>query len=349
MRWHDSHPIKRKGMKVYAPGKLILSGEHAVVYGSPALAMAVDRYVTATVTRELLPQILFDLSDLAHRGHLSFTALHQLKDKIKRKYHRFIRGDFSIRDVLQKPFELAQFALGVFIESHNLSLPHGVKIQLQSDIPMGCGMGSSAATILSVMQAASHYLQQPLSQDDLFQLALTAEKMQHGHSSGLDLRVILYGGCLYLHEQKIEKRVAPNFPLYLVNTGTPETTTGQCVEQVVPHFKSNLLGDAFTAVTNAMDSALQQSSSKNMQAAIRENHQLLVNIGVVPQKVQQFIKQIEALGGAAKICGAGAVAGEQAGAVLVAIEDKNAVIPLCARFGYKIIPISCELRGVHAA
>ena len=336
-------------MKVYAPGKLILSGEHAVVYGKPALAMAVNRYVTATVTREILPQILFDLSDLAHRGHLSFTGLRQLKDRIKHKYRRFINGEFSIRDVLQKPFELAQFALGVFVESHNLSLPHGVKIQVQSDIPIGCGMGSSAATILSVMHAVSHYLQAPLSQEALFQLALEAERMQHGHSSGLDLRVGLYGGCLYVHEQKIEKRAAPLFPMYLVNTGTPQTTTGQCVEKVSVHFKSNQLGDEFAAVTNHMDAALQNASLSNLRESIRHNHRLLVDIGVVPQKVQQFIAQVESLDGSAKICGAGTVSGDQAGAVLISIDDKQAITPLCAQYGYKVIPISCELRGVHAA
>src|SRR5882724_9751340 len=101
-------------MKIFAPGKLILSGEHAVVYGRPALAMAVNRYATATVTRELLPQISFHLSDLAHRSRLSFGGLQQLKERIKRKYHRFIRGEYSIRQVLHKPFELAQFALGIF-------------------------------------------------------------------------------------------------------------------------------------------------------------------------------------------------------------------------------------------
>lgn len=335
-------------MKVYAPGKLILSGEHAVVYGQPALAMAVNRYATATITPELLPQILFDLSDLAHHGRLSFTGLRQLKERVKRKYHKFVRGDFSIRDVLQKPFELAQFALGVFIESHNLSMPHGVKIQVQSDIPIGCGMGSSAATILSVMHAISSYLHVPLSREGLFQVALVAEKMQHGHSSGLDLRVALQGGCLYVQDQNIAIRAVPSFPMFLVNTGTPVTTTGQCVEKVAVHFKSTTLQNEFGAVTNAMDKALKEESWSDMHQAIRENHQLLKQIGVVPEKVQQFITQIEKEGGAAKICGAGAIAGDAAGAVLVAMSDKNRVTALCTQFGYSVIPISGESRGVHA-
>lgn len=336
-------------MKVHAPGKLILSGEHSVVYGRPALAMAVNRYVTATITRELLPQILFDLSDLAHRGHVSFTGLRQLKERIKRKYHRFIRGEYSIRQVLQKPFELAQFALGLFVESRNLSLPHGVKIHLQSDIPMGCGMGSSAATILSVMHAVSHYLDKPLSQEALFQLALVAERMQHGQSSGLDLRVALYGGCLYVDGQRIETRQAPTLPLYLVNTGTPATTTGQCVEKAAVHFKSHQLGDDFAAATRAMDAALSTSSPIALHDAIRDNHRLLVDIGVVPHKVQQFIKQVEAHDGAAKICGAGAVAGDQAGVVLVSIPDEKMVTMLSTHFDFNVIPIACESRGVHAA
>ena len=53
-------------MQVKVPGKLILSGEHSVVYGKPALAMAVNRYVTANITEERKPQILLDLADLAY-------------------------------------------------------------------------------------------------------------------------------------------------------------------------------------------------------------------------------------------------------------------------------------------
>lgn len=340
---------KNQTIKVLAPGKLILSGEHAVVYGHPALAMAINRYVTATVTRESIPQILLDLSDLAHRSQWSLSALRLLKDRVKRNYHRFIRGDYSIREVLQTPFELAQFALSVFAESLNLSLPHGVKVHVQSDLPIGCGLGSSAATIVSVLQATADYLQTPMSEEALFQLALEVENMQHGRSSGLDLRVALQGGCLYSQGGVIQKRHIPHLPMYLVNTGAPITTTGQCVEKVATHFNAQPLGDAFSQVTNAMDVALQQQSTQKMQEAVRENHRLLKSIGVVPEKVQQFIEQVEAIGGAAKVCGAGAIAGETAGAVLVIAEEEKVIHSLSTRFGYNIIPISGESRGVHAA
>jgi mevalonate kinase len=337
-------------MKVFAPGKLILSGEHAVVYGKPALAMAINRYATATITHEMRPRILLDLSDIAHRSHLSFNALKQFKERVKHKYHRFIRGDFSIREVLQKPFELAQFAMGIFAESLNLSIPHGVKIHLHSDIPMGCGMGSSAATILSVMLALSYYMDVSLTMENLFEIALKAENMQHGHSSGLDLRIALEGGCLYVHGHEIQKRAVPSFPMYLINTGVPVTTTGQCIERVAHHFTTgNSLADEFAAVTIAMDAALQQSSVSACQAAMKANHQLLTQIGVVPEKVQQFVKEVEALNGAAKICGAGATLGDNAGAALVVSEDKSLITLLCARYGYNMVPIVGEARGAYAA
>lgn len=335
-------------MKVCAPGKLILSGEHAVVHGHPALAMAINRYATATITRETLPQILFDLVDIAHHSHVSFDTLRALKNRIKGKYKRFVRGEYTVRDVLQKPFELAQFAMGLFAEALNISLPHGVKIRVQSDIPIGCGMGSSAATILSVMHAVSTYLKIPISADTLYQLALEAENMQHGHSSGFDLRVAQLGGCVYMHQQTLETRSAPLMPMYLVNTGTPATTTGQCVEKVAPFFASGQLGDEFSAVTKGMDAELQQQHWNGMQLAIRENHRLLTHIGVVPGKAQQFVASVEAAGGAAKICGAGAVAGENAGAVLAVVEDKAILDKLCSRFRYSFTPIACESKGVYA-
>lgn len=335
-------------MKVSAPGKLILSGEHAVVYGNPALAMAINRYATATITREMLPRILFELADIAHNSHLSFDALRDIKNRIKRKYYRFIRGEYTIRHVLHKPFELAQFALGLFAESLNISLPHGVKIHVKSDIPIGCGMGSSAATILSVMHAVSTYLQVQISPETLYQLALEAENMQHGHSSGFDLRVAQQGGCIYMHNKQIETRTAPLMPMYLINTGTPSTTTGQCVEKVAPQFKSNQLNDDFASVTNAMDAGLQQENWSAVQSAIRDNQRLLTYIGVVPEKAQQFVAQVEEIGGVAKVCGAGAVAGDNAGAVLAVSEDKLALSNLCLRFGYSLTSIACEPRGVYA-
>lgn len=335
-------------MKVYAPGKLILSGEHAVVYGNPALAMAVNRYVTATVTQEGRAQILFDLADIAHRSRLNLTSLRHLKDRIKRKYHRFIRGEYSIRDVLQKPFELAQFALGVLAEARNVSLPHGVKIHVTSDIPMGCGMGSSAATILSVMQAVSSYLHVPLSKEALYQLALETENMQHGRSSGLDLRVALQGGCLYVEGSNWEPRSIPSFPLYLINTGTPATTTGQCVEKVAPHFKQTQMNADFAAVTRAMDDALQQQSIVELHKAVRENHKLLNHIGVVPNKVAEFISKAEQSGASAKICGAGAVGGDHAGVVIAMTNHQEALARLCDQYGYTISAIAGDVSGVHA-
>ncbi len=334
-------------MKVYAPGKLILSGEHAVVHGQPALAMAVNRYAVASVGRGLLPKISLDLSDLSHSSQLTLQDLLSIKERVKRKYQRFVRGEYHIRDVLRKPFELVQAALGIMAGSQNITLPDGMKIHVTSDIPIGSGMGSSAASILCVMKAASLHLNVPVSTDILYQMALEAENLQHGNSSGLDLRVSLHGGCIYMHGSQIETREVPAFTLYLVNTGTPQSSTGECVNDVARHFASGELGPQFGAVTNQMDAALREQSLHAMQDAVRANHRLLVQIGVVPEAVQQFITEIEAGHGAAKICGAGAVAGDRAGIVMVMTEDEEQLAALCRKFHYELIPVKGESRGVH--
>lgn len=335
-------------MKVYTPGKLILSGEHAVVYGNPALAIAVNRYASATIKRQMLPHVSFDLADLAYKARLSLDSLHDLKKRIKKKYDKFVRGDVGIRQVLQQPVELAQFALSVLTEALNVRLPHGVNVRVQSDIPVGCGMGSSAAIVLSVMYAMSQYLEQPLSEETLYQLALNAENMQHGRSSGLDLRVALRGGGLYVHGDKLESRLLPTQAFYLVNTGVPDTTTGQCVEAVAPHFKDSNVVNDFAAVTALMDEGLRQQNIITMQEAVRHNHQLLKHIGVVPARVQTFIESIEAAGGAAKTCGAGAIAGDKGGIVLVMMEQEAELTALCQSHDYVLETMTGVNRGIYA-
>jgi mevalonate kinase len=334
-------------VKIYAPGKLILSGEHAVVYGKPALAMAVNRYATATVTSQLSPMVSFDLSDLAYEQGLTFVALNRLKNQIKEKYERFIHGDFKIRDVLQKPVELAQYAFTLFLEALNLKLTQGVRIRLQSDIPIGCGMGSSAATVLSIIHAVAHHMKVDFSSELFFRLSLEAENMQHGRSSGLDLRVSQHGGCIFVKEGQIQQRLVPELPMYLVNTGAPTSTTGECVAEAAQYFKNSYLGDDFGAVTEAMDAALQTNQVSEIIKTIQANHMLLTKIGVVPANVQQFIREVESAHGAAKICGAGAVSGNQGGVVLVVTENIDALTALCARYHYAILSVTGEPRGVH--
>ena len=78
---------------------------------------------------------------------------------------------------------------------------------------------------------------------------------------------------------------------------------------------------------------------------MRENHRLLTRIGVVPGPVQQFINDVEHGGGAAKICGAGAVAGDKGGVVMV-VSDAPPV-DLCQRYGYELNAVRGEPLGVR--
>lgn len=334
-------------MKVRAPAKLILSGEHAIVYGKPALALAINRYAEVQASFQALPLISFDLGDLAYQQALHFASLDRLKERIKQKYRRFLRGEFKIRHVLRKPVELAQVALSLLFEVLNVKPTQGIKIKVESDIPIGCGMGSSAAIILAVIHVIAHHLGLSLSGDRLFRLALEVEKLQHGYSSGLDLRISQQGGCIYVQDDEIFTRNFPQFPFYLVNTGTPLSSTGECVTQVQALFRQSRIGDDFAAVTQAMDLALQKNDIRNFKQAVHDNHQLLIDIAVVPEKVQHFAHEIVQAGGVAKVCGAGAVRGDHAGVVLVMIDDVTILTDLCARYRYDLIPATAELRGVH--
>jgi mevalonate kinase len=406
-------------MKVRTPGKLILSGEHAAVYGHPVLAMAVNRYIDLEITPQSSPMISFDLPELNGQYDLSFSAFASLRSRIRQRYQYFLTGHVKVNTILEHPVELSQFALSLLLEMYQnalstriktdvqssipagiktgvqssipagiktdvqssipagiktdvqssipagiktdvqssipaeiktdvqSSIPMGIKISVQSSIPMGCGMGSSAVMILSVLFAVANYLQFNMTKDDYYRLALEAETMQHGQSSGIDIQTSLYGGCIYRHV-RIFKRARPSLPLYLVNTGTPQSSTGECVMQVAPYFKTSQIGEDFAAVTNELDAALQRThSTAAFKQAICANHRLLNTIGVVPKKVAHFIQEIQIHGGAAKICGAGAVQGDQAGMVLVIIEDELLLKQITSKHGYDVLPVQCVPEGVH--
>lgn len=323
-----------------SPGKLILSGEHAVVYGKPALAMATHYYTQSSATIKApstFGRIGFQLSNLRYAGRLTRTTLTRLKERIKQDYHGFLQGELGIREVLKKPFELIQFTVANVMDlslSLGQSLDRGLDVRSHSTIPIGCGMGSSAALIMSTLKVVAQALHLNLNQDDFLRLGKEAENAQHGYSSGLDLHLCWQGGMIRFENGQVSTRVLPLSPLYLVNTGQPASTTGECVAKVRSHFDNGMKAEAFAAVTTHLDRALQQSDTLGIHRAVKENHQLLKAIGVVPERVVDFIEQIEAVNGVAKTCGAGAIYGNQAGMVLVLGEDVEALKRVAMKFGY---------------
>lgn len=338
-------------MRVIANGKLILSGEHAVVHGNPALAMTVNRQVEVTLEKKSLfdADLFLQLPNLKKVVRLGLDSLKKVYGSVREYYTHFLSGQKTIREVLQQPEELLLFAAGLLYSQKDFDLPFGIHVHVDSTIPLGSGMGSSAATILALLHGLSQKLELPFSEDKIFELALQAENMQHGRSSGLDLQVILQGGVIrYEKNQKPPylRRPLPHLPLYLIDTGRPCNTTGECVSQVAPLFTSELLA-RFRAVTDQMDQGLLIQDTPLFQAAMRENHRLLCDIGVVPKRIQDCISILEKNKMAAKICGAGAISGDCAGMVLVSADDTIKLAKILSQWNLTFSSVQGVLGGVH--
>ena len=332
-------------MTAIAPGKIIISGEHSVVYGKPALVLAVNRFARASVQAQNSRLISFDLLDFHQSSSFTLQALRELKRRLLKNYHFFLQGQLSIRDVLAKPFELFQFLFITMLDGLQLKLDRGINIQLQSDIPIGCGMGSSAATILSVLRAVTEFFALDFVPDRFYDFGLEAEKLQHGRPSGVDPYISLHGGFVRFQNKQAEKKPLPDLPMYIVNTGTPDSSTGECVSAVRQNFEDSTIWQDFEAVTREMETALSENDLPRTQMLVRENHLLLQSIGVVPERIKQFIEDIVREGGAAKISGAGAIRGDKGGIVLIFSEQPPTTI--CEKYNYQLLPIRGEETGAR--
>lgn len=190
-----------------APGKVILFGEHAVVYNRPALAVPVTQ-VHADV----------EVSDSPRAGvfiHAPGIDLHAELNSLP--------ADHPIASVILKVFS----TLGLPSPTgRRVGDEGGLEISITSTIPVASGLGSGASVSVALIRSLSSFLSQPLSDNEVNSLVFEIEKLHHGTPSGIDNTVITYNRPVYfIKGQPIETfKVGKPFTIVIGDTGVSALT-----------------------------------------------------------------------------------------------------------------------------
>lgn len=274
-----------------APGKTILMGEHAVVYGAPAVVAAVDLRARAAVAEDAsVPagRVALELPDLDHLEVLAPAEVVAYARRARERwevYHRSSdRGSFdAVRG--ERPDHVALVALGEAMLAARAARPGGdgagpgprgrpvrsargersgagVRLEVRSGIPVGRGFGSSAAVGAAVASAWLAREGVEPSRDALEDLLLEVERRQHGDPSGVDAAAVLHGGLVWaapaegeegrrFEEARSESDILERFRL--VDTGPPAESTGEVVAAVRERRRSDpeSTGEAIDSIREA--------------------------------------------------------------------------------------------------
>ncbi len=280
--------------QAFAPGKLIVVGEHAVVYGHPALAIAVDRGTTVHLERRHGP-----------------TALESAAPDDP----RLMQGLSAI-------------------------LPStGIGVHLRSDLPIGRGMGSSAALAVALSRAYCALEQCPATPERIDAMAMTVERVFHGNPSGIDHTVSATGGAVTFRRTDEGPCFAsvqfPDLPLVVIDSGEMGDTAimVEGVRSRKPGIDKTLA--QIGTLSERFMEAMPDEDTGKLGEMLTENHRLLQDIGVSTPTLDAIVTQaLEAGAAGAKLAGAGG------GGVVIAITtDPDGLIHQATRAGFRAFTV----------
>jgi len=272
-----------------APSKLILLGEHAVVYGHPALAVPLS-------------------SPSAHAG----IALQAGKAQVE-------LVDF---DIVWTPFTDGMTAEVIrpfarLLRHFGSELPElpdrGWRLEVRSTIPIGCGLGSGASTAAAALSALCRANGIGLSPEESSRLVFEIEKIHHGTPSGVDNTVICLNTPVLFHKGSPPLQVArPKVPLHIVvaDTGirhkTIEVVSGVAARRArEPQVYDPLIAAIGETAAQGAD-AFSRGSAPELGKLMDKNQGLLEMIGVSSPELEKLIAAARGAGAlGAKLSGAG--------------------------------------------
>jgi mevalonate kinase len=283
--------------KASAPGKIILFGEHFVVYETKAILCAINKRVT--VTAEKSPDDKISIK----------SSVGNLVSPPKRPISEI---DFHLR-----PF---YYLADKIIQKNNEKL--GMEITIDSEIPLGVGLGSSSACCVAGAAAISGVFSKN-SKEEILQLAIEAEKTIFPNTSGADCTVCTYGGLIQYDKQNGHSKInsEPDFQLVIANSKMQHSTK-EVVSNVRKFKEKNQ--DEFSRICNEENNliedvlvCLKNNDLKGIGQNMIKNQKYLETIGVSNEKLRDMIALATKSSFGAKLTGAGG------GGCIFALTDKN--------------------------
>jgi mevalonate kinase len=259
-----------------APGKTILFGEHAVVYGKPAIAAAVDKraYVTISKREDHLTHVT--VGDLGVSGFLD----------LKNRTIQLENGSGMQRGILE-------YILKALLKAET---EDSVEVDVRLDIPIGAGLGSSAAVTVATIMAAASFNQITLTNETMANLAHQVELDIQGAASPIDTALSTYGGVIYLSKQpqKLVKLEIPEELPIVIGYTSIRGNTGELVKMVRQKKDArpeviNPILDSMEAVANGARQALIKGDHKTIGLLMNINQGLLDAIGVNTEELSKMI------------------------------------------------------------
>ena len=273
---------------VTAPGKIILLGEHAVVYGQPAIAVPVTelRARAAVTANPNAPsgQVLIQAPAVGISGELTSLPTDQ-------------------------PLAAAILRL---LDHLQLSRIPACTIRITSTIPVSAGLGSGAAVTIALLRALSIFLGQRLSNETINALAFEIEKLHHGTPSGIDNTVITYATPVYFVRGQPLETFQVKTPLHLViaDTGVPGSTA-KAVADVRRGWQADPVGfeQRFAEIGSLVVQARRaiESGQPGLLGSLMDRNQaLLAELGVSSPALDHLVSAARLAGAwGAKLSGGG--------------------------------------------
>jgi len=255
-------------VKSSAPGKIILFGEHAVVYGRPALAVPVTQvHADVDITGSDSTGIWINAPDI--NLHAEVNSL---------------PSDHPIAAVIHNLFFISRIS----------PFPN-IDIKITSTIPVASGLGSGAAVTVALTRALTSYIHYDMTDEEVNSFAYEIEKLHHGTPSGIDNTVVTYARPVYFVKgQEMETFTVGNpFTIVIGDTGISAPTKESVVDVRklwdADNVKWENVFDRVGGIAEKAREAIETGKMKELGELMNNNHALLQEMTVSSPELDNLV------------------------------------------------------------